>query len=583
MRCKRCGTKFDVLDHLCTGCGKSIIALREDNEIIYNDEELSQVEIYKMNKQNEVPKEKIVEEVKEPLDVFGDALFSMENKLVDETELTNIDTTNESQNLISESEAIEILDDIEQIEIINNDNQTDEVIFKDSPFKEETINAEKIITNNISDETEIIEFNDSNIEQINTETTDLKEAEVIPTEIKTSKKTKKKKMMIIILVIIAIVLSLLAGIIFYFYNMTSPKKIFTTIVDKISFNDISVNNVRSELTLSLNTETNDEIANLINNLKLNMTSHISNNSYYVKLNPTYKNQNLIDADIYLDNNRTYLYLNEIYDKYIDIGTSSVEINDQEFEQLEIYLSELKKEIKNILNSKYLSRETEKIEINGKKKTYLKSVFELNQANSKELFNNLKNNQKFVDSLAKLNNMSIDEVKQELENSSLNTNDELKIVLYIDLISRDIAKADISIISSDEDFIVTLINNNASFDFELKSSENDTTISGNFKLEKKDLLNNYIISLKSNDGGNLTFKISSKIEKNKELVLPNFNNTISINDINEEDYEQIMNNIIENDAIKEFAEIILRYTFGDMFDEIFKDMFENPNLDENREE
>lgn len=583
MRCKRCGTKFDVLDHLCTGCGKSIIALREDNEIIYNDEELSQVEIYKMNKQNEVPKEKIVEEVKEPLDVFGDALFSMENKLVDETELTNIDTTNESQNLISESEAIEILDDIEQIEIINNDNQTDEVIFKDSPFKEETINAEKIITNNISDGTEIIEFNDSNIEQINTETTDLKEAEVIPTEIKTSKKTKKKKMMIIILVIIAIVLSLLAGIIFYFYNMTSPKKIFTTIVDKISFNDISVNNVRSELTLSLNTETNDEIANLINNLKLNMTSHISNNSYYVKLNPTYKNQNLIDADIYLDNNRTYLYLNEIYDKYIDIGTSSVEINDQEFEQLEIYLSELKKEIKNILNSKYLSRETEKIEINGKKKTYLKSVFELNQANSKELFNNLKNNQKFVDSLAKLNNMSIDEVKQELENSSLNTNDELKIVLYIDLISRDIAKADISIISSDEDFIVTLINNNASFDFELKSSENDTTISGNFKLEKKDLLNNYIISLKSNDGGNLTFKISSKIEKNKELVLPNFNNTISINDINEEDYEQIMNNIIENDAIKEFAEIILRYTFGDMFDEIFKDMFENPNLDENREE
>jgi len=582
MRCKRCGTQFDVFDHLCTGCGKSIIALREDNEVIYNDEELSQVEIYKMNKQNEVPKEKEVEEVKEPLDVFGDALFSMENKLVDETELTNIDTTNESQNLISESEAIEILDDIEQIEIINNDNQTDEVIFKDSPFKEETINAEKIITNNISDGTEIIEFNDSNIEQINTETIDLKEAEVIPTEIKTSKKTKKKKMMIIILVIIAIVLSLLAGIIFYFYNMTSPKKIFTTIVDKISFNDISINNVRSELSLSLNTETNDEIANLINNLKLNMTSHISNNNYYVKLNPTYKNQNLIDADIYLDNNRTYLYLNEIYDKYIDIGTSSVEINDEEFEELEIYLSELKKEIKNILNSKYLSRETEKIEINGKEKKYLKAIFELNESNSKEFMTNLKNNEKFMESFAKLNYSTVEEAKQQLK-TSLNPGEELKIVLYIDLMSRNIAKADISIISSDEDLIVTLINNNDSFDFELKSSENDTTISGNFKLEKKDLLNNYTIILKSNDGGNLTIKFSSKIEKNKELVLPNFNNAISINDINEEDYEQIMNNIIENDAIKEFAEIILRYTFGDMFDEIFKDMFENPNLDENREE
>jgi len=410
----------------------------------------------------------------------------------------------------------------------------------------------------------------------------LKEAEVIPTEIKTSKKTKKKKMMIIILVIIAIVLSLLAGIIFYFYNMTSPKKIFTTIVDKISFNDISINNVRSELSLSLNTETNDEIANLINNLKLNMTSHISNNNYYVKLNPTYKNQNLIDADIYLDNNRTYLYLNEIYDKYIDIGTSSVEINDEEFEELEIYLSELKKEIKNILNSKYLSRETEKIEINGKEKKYLKAIFELNESNSKEFMTNLKNNEKFMESFAKLNYSTVEEAKQQLK-TSLNPGEELKIVLYIDLMSRNIAKADISIISSDEDLIVTLINNNDSFDFELKSSENDTTISGNFKLEKKDLLNNYTIILKSNDGGNLTIKFSSKIEKNKELVLPNFNNAISINDINEEDYEQIMNNIIENDAIKEFAEIILRYTFGDMFDEIFKDMFENPNLDENREE
>ena len=79
MRCKRCGTEFDVLDHLCKGCGKSIIALRADNEIIYNDEELSDVEVYKNNKQNEGLGGQIVEEVKEPLDVFGDALFGIEN------------------------------------------------------------------------------------------------------------------------------------------------------------------------------------------------------------------------------------------------------------------------------------------------------------------------------------------------------------------------------------------------------------------------------------------------------------------------------------------------------------------------
>jgi len=89
--------------------------------------------------------------------------------------------------------------------------------------------------------------------------------------------------------------------------MTSPKKIFTTIVDKISFNDISINNVRSELSLSLNTETNDEIANLINNLKLNMTSHISNNNYYVPVTK-YVNDDREKINIIIDNlSSSYIY------------------------------------------------------------------------------------------------------------------------------------------------------------------------------------------------------------------------------------------------------------------------------------
>ena len=81
MRCKRCGTPIDPLEHFCRGCGKAIVALRQDNEVIYDDSELSQVEIDRMNqKEEEKPVE--VEPVKVSDDIFGDALNDLQPKPV---------------------------------------------------------------------------------------------------------------------------------------------------------------------------------------------------------------------------------------------------------------------------------------------------------------------------------------------------------------------------------------------------------------------------------------------------------------------------------------------------------------------
>lgn len=190
MRCKRCGTKFEALDHLCTGCGKSIMALRSDNEIIYDEDELSQVEIEKQNilsMKNEVVSEPVVP-TNDSLDIFGDAIFnekSINNSSVSENRLNdNILPVNEK---IDDFEVIEIVEPIYNLkeEIYDNDLvSNNEVINMETLDKRnDDVILKTIVTNNIT-----------------------------PTEIKVSKKSKLP----LILGIIALVLLVIAIILFFY-------------------------------------------------------------------------------------------------------------------------------------------------------------------------------------------------------------------------------------------------------------------------------------------------------------------------------------------------------------------------------
>ena len=73
MRCRRCGSNISFENELCPGCGRSLVQLRADNEIEFDDNKEIEVEQIKDNTPqdasvNEIQEEKVSE------DVFGDAI-----------------------------------------------------------------------------------------------------------------------------------------------------------------------------------------------------------------------------------------------------------------------------------------------------------------------------------------------------------------------------------------------------------------------------------------------------------------------------------------------------------------------------
>lgn len=150
MKCKRCGTLINVYDHLCKGCGKSIIALRADNEIIYDgSDELSQLQIEKNKTEEEKTTKKIKPEVE--IDIFNDALYKSNIKEQNINNSVQNHNTNNVSSIIENStppledfETINSskLSEIDKIEIIDIE---DSVVVKPTKIKEKKIEKLPII------------------------------------------------------------------------------------------------------------------------------------------------------------------------------------------------------------------------------------------------------------------------------------------------------------------------------------------------------------------------------------------------------------------------------------------------------
>lgn len=536
MRCKRCGTPIQALDHLCMGCGKSIIALREDNEIIYNDEELSQVEIEKMNKKEEPVKEKIVEENSNDLDIFGDALFEnkKEEKIKKETNTNlNVETIpiEQTLNIVDSIEQINI-DDVEAIDI--EDIETVEMKNFETPkIKEETINTQKLSERKVDNiENSIIEIIE---EQNNNEVFEQK------------KQKNKKSKLPLILIIIAFILLIASSLFLYFYSKTSPARIFSAVIDKLNLDQIESNNIKSEISFKIDLPTdNNPLLEIVNNLDFNLISHINKDKMYIKLNPLYKNKSIINADIYLSNKEINLYLNGIYDKYIK-ENSEININENNIENLKILVEELKKELKKSLNSKYLNRSFENIN----DEYIIKSTFRLDNTNYDEFLNNLKNNKQLIKAFSQIIGLS-EEVILNLEQISKPKDDEkVEIILYVNMLKEKLVKIEINSKNSEKYTSTEITIDGNTYNFVHKDLKANIENKGSLKIDNS----NYVFTL--ND---MKIKLSIKTTYDQQLSWPSEDNKILMSEITEEETNEIMNNFMSNEGISEIMQT-LELLFG----------------------
>ena len=364
---------------------------------------------------------------------------------------------------------------------------------------------------------------------------------------------EKKKAPILQIFGIIILILLLASGIYYYLVIDNPKTILKTYFNSIP----SIDNINYpkyiEYSLKVNVDSNDkeneEFYNLLNKLILNIKYNNNEEYNLYTLNLGYEDKVLPSIKLQTKNNdnKMYLLLEDIYDKTIelDLGNeehkdiSKIDKDDIEKEFNNIY-DILKEEIKTILENGEYSKKTEKLD----KKIVRKYTINISKDTVTNTFNDLLNNKDFITSCTKLTNQNEEKVTKEIKNI-INDLTDIDFSIYQELINKNIIKYEITF---DNEIITVLYSNNI---YTITYKEDDKVIyTGTITIDENDsdtttYFNTTYITDKENIKTNIVIKTSDTLN----IELFDTTNSININDISDKDMNNILNNILNNDAVK----------------------------------
>lgn len=351
---------------------------------------------------------------------------------------------------------------------------------------------------------------------------------------------KIKKWILIIVVIILIVFSCIY-IFNYFNNVDIFKKYLNYSTQLIS-NRLENDTISGNANLNVNVDSYIKNNNvIIENTNYKINYQISLKEGYVILNSIglYDN-NILESDILLNNNKIYILLNDIFDKYIVYDNNYFEIlnNLNDYSTLIVNFNN---EFNKILKPKHFNQTSLK---NDKLiKITLDLTREDNSDLNEQLIEKLSENNEFIQSFSNIiktgENISKDEVTLKMNDIDMS---KYKISLYLSKKTKEFNKIQIN--NDEIDFNIEYKDNKYYYQYYLRDG---LVYEGNFSLNSKnklkdfkfsDILKNYSIDLNFN---NLQINYNKKIEELDKNILSN-------NILNSELSELEKNVIIKNNEI-----------------------------------
>lgn len=364
---------------------------------------------------------------------------------------------------------------------------------------------------------------------------------------------EKKKAPILQIFGIIILILLLASGIYYYLVIDNPKTILKTYFNSIP----SLDNINYpkyiEYSLKVNVDSNNKeneaLCDLLNKLILNIKSNNNEeyNSYIFNLG--YEDKVLPNIKLQTKNNenKIYLLLEDIYDKTIEIDLGNEEhkdINKLDKDDIEKEFNNiydiLKEEIKNILEKGEYSKKIEKLD----KKIVRKYTINISKDTLTNTFNNLLNNKDFITSYTRITNQNEEKVTKEIKDI-INDLTDINFSIYQELINKNIIKYEITF----DNEIITMTYSNNMYTFTYK--EDDKVIyTGTITIDRNDNnITTYFNTTYITDKENIKTNIVIKTSDTLNIELFDTTNSININDISDKEINNILNNILNNDAVK----------------------------------
>lgn len=371
---------------------------------------------------------------------------------------------------------------------------------------------------------------------------------------------KKHRGLVIVIVLFLVVLLVVGGIFYYKlkYSKNSIQLLFDTVYNYldsyIENNDYDslTGTFSMQMKFQSTDETETEIFNIFNKLDFSGNYGVDYNKNIMSLDfsSNYDDKDLIDMSIYTEYGRAYIYLNGLYDKYIDTSVDDYSaLFERNLDDYKTVINRIRRTMNESLKDDYFT--VEKVTVDSEKLT--KTTLDLTGNNYQEWNKNftkmLLKDEVYLESYAKILDKDIEYVKKELNDALEDEKDYEgeKIVLYTK--KNRIVKFEMS--NSEERIVVK--NSDNKYDYELY--ENGVEIaSGTTKVNMNDNGSKILFSYYDNEeqlGMEITIDIS--VKTNGEVEKKDVTNSISSEKISEDDIISIYNKLMENEGVVKIIE------------------------------
>lgn len=442
------------------------------------------------------------------------------------------------------------------------------------------------------------------------------------------KKGNKKPFVILAVIILA----LAVGLYFGYTKLFSTKEVFKRTVnsgykqfEKIldNFNEERNNNkssylktetdIKVDLNSSLIDKNTQNLINEINKLKFNTEIGIDYKNESLKgiVSTKYQNQDLLGVATYLSEEKLYIELKNLYDKYIELSDfdfSKLMDKDKEkginIEDVKYFTSKTKDVFINSISNKDFEKSKEKIKLNGKDVKTTKVSLEMDSEKLvkiiKKSIKKLKNDKKYIKSLSNILGKDEKEIKHLFDSVKTDEEDDIDndIIIvfsaYTKGIRNEIVGYEFTIKEMDESNTISfacledgkinvkLTSEDTTIELNITKKENGNKKTYTYEL-KSEIINfngSYEINEKTNtddkyeadikltirlnltgmDVGSIT--LNGKISENivDKLDMPKFTNTISSNELNDVEILKIRNKLMTNRVVMSFISNLSGYNF-----------------------
>ena len=401
----------------------------------------------------------------------------------------------------------------------------------------------------------------------------MKNNEIMGNEIVSFEKSKKKSKLLLILLSVVILL-IVATVTIYFYINSNPllaikynaNKLTENITEQIEKQE-KIKKISGNLEIDYNIESTDatlkEMIDAFNGLSVvaNYKMDTENKILQTKLKTTYKNEKLIDANIYMQDKKSFVQLPGVFDKYINVDLSEdyddIFNTTKNTKESKIIVKSVNKAFQKSLKKEYLTSENKTITLDDKKTKTKKISMELNDEKLakilKDFLTYLKEDQEFikaVNSISETKNTK-EEIEDLIDEISFDSKSKTTMTLsiYCKGILKEVVRYEVELKQDEETYNIAITKHKDKYDFKIK--QEDVIISkGTMTKDKEKIsIEASLIGL-----GNATINITNKEEKNPTINKKEIKDSIKYEDLTEKQMQDIATKLLQNKGFEKLSTI-----------------------------